>query len=102
MFGSLAAVAVIYLLINLAFLYVLPVSAMAGSPLAAARVAEAIFGPRGDTVVRVVVVLVLPSAVNACLLMASRVLFGVSRDGIGPHIATRVNDGGSPTVALIA
>src|SRR5207248_6957050 len=34
--------------------------------------------------------------------MSSRVLFGVSRDGIGPRVATRVNEGGTPTVALIA
>jgi len=102
MFGSLLAVATIYLLINLAFLYVLPVRAMAGSTLAAASVAQAIFGPRGDTIVRLVVILALPSAVNACLLMSSRVLFGVSRDGIGPRVATRVNRGGTPTVALIA
>ncbi|HKW10461.1 MAG TPA: APC family permease [Gemmatimonadaceae bacterium] len=102
MFGSLLVVAAIYLLINLAFLYVLPVSAMAGSPLAAARVAQTIFGPRGDTVVRLVVILALPSAVNACLLMSSRVLYGVSRDGLGPRLATRVNMGGTPTVALIA
>ena len=102
MFGSLLAVAAIYLLINLAFLYVLPLSAMAGSTLAAARVAQTIFGPRGDTVVRLVVILALPSAVNACLLMSSRVLFGVSRDGIGPRVATRVNEGGTPTVALMA
>jgi len=102
MFGSLLIVAAIYLLINLAFLYVLPVGAMAGSTLAAARVAETIFGPRGDTVVRLVVILALPSAVNACLLMSSRVLFGVGRDGLGPRMATRVNDGGTPTVALVA
>jgi basic amino acid/polyamine antiporter, APA family len=102
MFGSLLVVALIYLLINLAFLYVLPLSAMAGSTLAAARVAETIFGPRGDTVVRLVVILALPSAVNACLLMSSRVLFGVSRDGLGPRAATRVNEGGTPTVALVA
>ena len=102
MFGSLLGVAVIYLLINLAFLYVLPLREMAGSTLAAARVAEAIFGPRGDIVVRLVVVLALPSAVNACLLMSSRVLYGVSRDGLGPRLATRVNEGGTPTVALIA
>jgi APA family basic amino acid/polyamine antiporter len=102
MFGSLFAVATIYLLINAAFLYVLPLQAMAGSPLAAGRVAGAIFGPRGDTVVRLVVILALPSAVNACLLMSSRVLFGVSRDGLGPRFATHVNDGGTPTVALIA
>jgi len=102
MFGSLAAVAAIYLLINIAFMYVLPVSAMAGSTLAAARVAQAIFGPRGDTVVRLVVILALPSAVNACLLMSSRVLYGVSRDGIGPRLATAVNQGGTPTVSLVA
>ena len=102
MFGALFAVAAIYLLINLAFMYVLPVTAMAGSTLAAARVAQVIFGPRGDTVVRLVVILALPSAVNACLLMSSRVLYAVSRDGIGPRVATRVNEGGTPTVALVA
>jgi len=102
MFGALFAVAAIYLLVNLAFLYVLPVSAMAGSIMPAGQVATAIFGPRGDTVVRFVVILALPSAVNACLLMSSRVLFGVSRDGIGPRVATRVNEGGTPTVALLA
>ena len=102
MFGALFAVAAIYLLINLAFMYVLPVTAMAGSTLAAAQVAQAIFGPRGNTVVRLVVVLALPSAVNACLLMSSRVLYAVSRDGIGPRVATRVNEGGTPTVSLVA
>jgi len=102
MFGALLAVAAIYLLMNIAYLYVLPVRALAGSTLAAARVAEAIFGPRGDTIVRIVVVLALPSAVNACLLMSSRVLFGVARDGLAPRFATRVNSGGTPTVALVA
>jgi len=34
--------------------------------------------------------------------MSSRVLFGVGRDGLGPRMATRVNDGGTPTVALVA
>jgi len=49
-----------------------------------------------------VVILALPSAVNACLLMSSRVLYGVSRDGIGPRLATAVNQGGTPTVSLVA
>jgi len=102
MFGSLLVVAAIYMLVNLAYLYVLPVSAMAGSAMPAARVAQTIFGPRGDTIVRLVVILALPSAVNACLLMSSRVLYGVSRDGLGPRTATRVNEGGTPTIALIA
>lgn len=102
MFGALVAVASIYLLINLAFLYAVPLRALAGSTLAAATVAQAIFGPIGDTVVRIVVVMALPSAVNACLLMSSRVLFGVGRDGLAPRIATHVNRGGTPTTALLA
>ena len=100
MFYGLLSVAVIYLLINIAFVVALPVKALTGSPLAAATVAEAIFGARGDLLVRLVVIASLPSAVNACLLMASRVLYAVSRDGLGLPIATRVNVGGTPTIAL--
>lgn len=101
MFYSLASVAAIYLLINIAFVVALPTSALAGSPLAAATVAQAIFGARGDQVVRIVVIASLPSAVSACILMASRVLYSVSRDGLGPAVATRVNVGGAPTVSLV-
>jgi APA family basic amino acid/polyamine antiporter len=102
MYAGLLCIAAIYLLVNVAFLAVLPVGAMAGSPLAAGTVAKALFGARGDLVVRAVVVISLPSAVNACLLMASRVLFAVSRDGLGPRITTRVNEGGTPTLSLLA
>ena len=102
MFYGLLSVAVIYLLINLAFIVALPTRALAGSPLAAATVANALFGARGETLVRLVVVASLPSAVNACLLMASRVLYSVSRDGLGLSFATFVNSGGTPVVSMIA
>jgi APA family basic amino acid/polyamine antiporter len=102
MFYSLALVAAIYLLINLAFVYALPLASFAGSPLAAGTVAHAIFGARGELLVRVVVIVSLPSAVNACLLMASRTLYSMSRDGLAVGAATRVNPGGTPTVALVA
>jgi APA family basic amino acid/polyamine antiporter len=102
MFYGLLGVATIYLLINVAFLYAVPTSALAGSPLAGATVARAIFGDRGELLVRVVVIVSLPSAVNACLLMASRVLYSVSRDGLGVSMATRVNVGGTPVPALVA
>jgi APA family basic amino acid/polyamine antiporter len=101
MFYGLLSVAVIYLLINIAFITAVPTSALAGSSLAAATVARALFGDRGELLVRVIVILSLPSAVNACLLMASRVLYSVSRDGLGVAPATRVNAGGTPFVALL-
>lgn len=102
MFYGLLSVATIYLLINIAFLYAVPTSAIAGSPLAGATVARAIFGDHGELLVRVVVIVSLPSAVNACLLMASRTLYSVSRDGLGVSAATRVNARGTPVTALIA
>ena len=102
MFYSLALVAAIYLLINIAFVYALPLASFAGSSLAAGTVAHAIFGAAGELLVRVVVIVSLPSAVNACLLMASRTLYSMSRDGLAVRPATRVNAGGTPTVALVA
>lgn len=100
MFYGLLAVSVIYVLINVAFITAVPTTTLAGSPLAAGTVARALFGDTGELLVRLVVIVSLPSAVNACLLMASRVLFSVSRDGLGMSYATRVNAGGTPVIAL--
>jgi basic amino acid/polyamine antiporter, APA family len=102
MFGGLLAITIVYLLVNAVFVYAAPLASIAGSPLAAATVARAIFGPSGDRVVNAVVVIALPSAVNANLLMAARVLFGVSRDGLGPSSASVVGARGTPVVAQLA
>ena len=102
MFGGLLCVTIVYLLVNAVFVYAAPLSSIAGSSLAAATVARGIFGPMGDRVVNAVVVIALPSAVNANLLMASRVLFGVSRDGLGPSGASMVGARGAPIVSLLA
>lgn len=101
MFGSLIAVAAIYLLINAAFIHVVPPRELAGSSMAAATVAQRLFGQRGELIVRLVVIAALPSTVNACLLEASRVLYAMGRDGLSTRAATRVSGGGAPSVALI-
>lgn len=100
-FGGVLSVIVIYLLVNAAFLYVLPMGRMAGDPLVAGAVAGHIFGPRGDTILRGLVVLSLLSAVNAILLIASRVFYGVSSGGLFPA-GTRVSERGTPGLALLA
>jgi basic amino acid/polyamine antiporter, APA family len=102
MFYGLAGVATIYLLINVAFLHAVPLSTLAGSKLAAGTVANTIFGAAGERIVQVLVVLSLPSAVNACILMSSRVLFSMSRDGVGIPVAARVSPRGTPVVSLAA
>jgi APA family basic amino acid/polyamine antiporter len=100
MFGGLLCVAAIYILINVAFMVAVPPATIAGSTLAAATVARELFGATGDTVVRSVVVIALPSAIIANLLMASRVLYALGRDGLGPRLAVHVNAGGTPTTSL--
>jgi APA family basic amino acid/polyamine antiporter len=62
--------------------------------------AETIFGAHGDTIFRALTILSMLSCINAYHLMASRVLFAMSRDGLFSKFAARVNEGGTPTVAL--
>lgn len=100
MFGGVAAVALIYLLVNIGFLYVLSIGEIAGQPLVAATAANRLFGAHGDTVIRVLTIISLLSAVNAYQLMTSRVLHRLSVFGFIPA-ADYVNRGGTPVVALV-
>jgi APA family basic amino acid/polyamine antiporter len=100
MFGGVLTVIVIYLLVNLALLYVLPISRIAGQDFAAGAAAEVIFGRYGDTIFRSLTILSMLSAINAYHLMATRVLFAISRDGLFAKKASEVNQGGTPAVAL--
>ena len=101
MFGGVASVIVIYLLLNIAFLRVVPLGSLAGQKLAAGVVAQHLFGPYGDTVLRSLTIIALLSALNSNVLMAPRVLFAMSRDGLFWRGATEVNKGGTPDVALL-
>ncbi len=102
MIGGVLSVIAIYLLVNMALLAVLPVSGIAGQAFAAGAVANVIFGAWGDPVFRGLTIVSMLSALNSNHLMASRVLFAMSRDGLVSSKAAVVNDGGTPTVALLA
>jgi APA family basic amino acid/polyamine antiporter len=90
----------IYLVVNLAYLAVIPASRMAGDPFVAATMARSIFGAAGDTIIRVIMILSLLGAINAQLMIMPRVLLAMSRDGLFSRHAARINSGGTPTVAL--
>jgi len=99
-FGGVIAVGLLYVLVNLAFLWVLPLSKMAGDPLVAGSAAREVFGAKGDTVLRSIMIISLLSAVNAFQLMASRVLYRLGALGFLPS-AEYVNRGGTPSVGLL-
>jgi APA family basic amino acid/polyamine antiporter len=100
LFGGVLTITAIYLLVNLALLYVLPMSGIAGKEFAAGEAATAIFGVHGDAIFRSLTIVSMLSGINALHLMATRVLFAMSRDGLFTTRAAAVNKGGTPTVAL--
>jgi APA family basic amino acid/polyamine antiporter len=97
---SVLLVIAVYLLFNAALLYVLPLERLAGQRLAAGAAAEAVFGPRGATVIGVVAIVSLLASVNGNTLTAPRVVYAMSRDRLFWRAASRVNRGGTPTVSL--
>ncbi len=102
MIGGVILVLLIYLALNLAFLRVVGIDAMAGDPFVAATMANRLFGPGGDTVLRILTVVSLFASVNALLLMGSRVPYAMSRDRQLPPLWQRVNPGGTPLPSLLA
>jgi APA family basic amino acid/polyamine antiporter len=102
MIGGVLSVIAIYLLVNLALLAVLPMSTLAGQTFAAGTLAGVIFGAWGDPVFRTLTIVSMLSALNSNHLMASRVLFAMSRDGLVTRKAAIVNEGGTPTMTLLA
>jgi len=100
MIGGVISVIVIYVLVNVALLYVLPMSQLVGKEFAAGEAAKVLFGFYGDPIFRWLTILSMLSAVNACHLMNTRVLFAMARDRLFLKRAAVVNEGGTPTLSL--
>jgi APA family basic amino acid/polyamine antiporter len=90
----------IYLLVNLAILYVVPMAELKGTKLAAALAVEKIFGPAVSFWVTIFLMISILGIINAQVMFAPRVIYSMSRDGLFFKQATRVNSTGAPYVAL--
>jgi len=101
MIGGVAIVTGLYLLMNLAFLHVLSIPALAVSKLPAADAASIVFPAWSGTFVTILSLLTLLSLISAVLLGAPRILLAIGRDGLFTERAARVGAGGTPRVALL-
>jgi len=101
MFAGVFAIIAIYVLVNVAFVHVLGMEQLAHSDFAAGAAAQALFGSRGDTIIRVLLIVGLCSGINAYVLFCPRILYAMSSDGLFPRWGTTVNAGGTPTYTLI-
>lgn len=80
-FGTLIVMGV-YLIINVAYMYVLPIDKIAKSPLVGATLAETIFGPIGGSIISIAIIISTFGAVNGSILATARVHFAMARDGM--------------------
>jgi amino acid transporter len=98
---GLLGVAGLYLLLNAAFLDVLPFSRVAASKLVAGDVAEVLFGARAGAIVSGLALLVVLASLNGNIFVIPRVVFGLCREGLGPRVLSKVNAGGTPWTAML-
>lgn len=75
-----AIVILTYVLINLAYLYVLPIGEMAQSTLVAADVARHAIGPWGGAFVAIAVIVSTFGTTNGTILVSARVYYAMARD----------------------
>ena len=98
---GIGLVTCLYLLLNAAFLHVLPMDRIAGSTLAAGAVMDALFGARAGALMAGLALLVVLATLNANVFVTPRVIFGLARDGLAPRALARVGAGGTPWTAML-
>jgi len=93
---GLLITATLYILVNAALLYALGASGTAASSLPFAAVLQHVGGVSVSTLFVIGAMVTVTSCANANIMVAPRVLFALSRDGLLPSSLQAVNEGGSP------
>ena len=101
--GGLAFVMVVYIIINVAYLWVLPASELARFDSPASAVAEVIFGPIGGKLITTGILISVFGCINGYLLTAPRVLYtlGQQKSIPGYKYYGSLNKSGVPGNATI-
>ena len=101
MIGGVLSVMGIYLLVNIALLKVLPMSELSGATLPAADAARVISGAHGRDLITILSVTSLVPLLNAVMMMGTRVVFAMGRDGLFWSRTSTVNAAGTPDIATL-
>lgn len=91
---------IIYMLVNAAILYVLPQNILIHSKLAAADTISYIFGDGYSKVITLFLMISILGIVNAQIMFAPRVIFSMSRDHLFLKAGAKVNQSGTPSIAM--
>jgi APA family basic amino acid/polyamine antiporter len=98
---SVAIILVLYVCLNAALAFSIPLEQLAGQELALAAALDIAFWPGLGTVVIVIAILILLAHQNFNYLQGPRILFALSEDGFGANRATRVGSKGNPIFAVM-
>lgn len=94
---------IIYLLVNVAYYVVLPVSSIRGTDRVAAAAVELAFGPGASTAISLLIIVSILGALNGIVLGAPRVNWAMAKDGLFFRSFARVHPRfHTPVVATIA
>ena len=100
MIGTALACTIIFLSVNAGVFHVLHMDRLVEWQNPAADAALLLFGRYGRLFILLLSVVTVISTINAILLQAPRILFGMARDGLLPQRLASVNRGGTPSTAL--
>ena len=101
--GGLAFVMAVYIIINLAYLWVLPASELATYESPASAVAQAIFGPIGGKIITAGILISVFGAINGYLLTGPRILYTLGQQKSLPGYKTlgALNKSGVPAISTL-
>ena len=101
--GGVSIIMAVYLLINIAYIRVIPASELMHIESPAAAVASRLFGSAGGTIIAIGIIISVIGAGNGFLLSGSRVAYYLAREGMlpGSEKLARLNQKLVPANAII-
>lgn len=100
--GGTLVVVLLYLLLNILFLYALPADSWNPTIAIGKEAAERLFGPFGAKAVSGIITFTIVGSVSSMIAAGPRVYYAMARDGLAHPVFARLHPrGGAPRVAIL-